>query len=512
MGSGVELAVAPLVEPLWHTWSPSDYTLGPEVAELISKCSDDKGPFVMDPEQCLLLDDWFAYRVDLTRKTDRLAHFEGVVIAARQDLKTGALKAAALGKIFICEQRLVVWTAHTGTAVAEAYLEIKGLIESNPAMAVELIDFHDSPGKEELEFTNGRRIIFKIRTNDNVQSLAGDTVILDEGYMVKTEHLLALLPILAARPDPQVLWGSSAGLKHSAPLRAVRKRGRAGDARLSYTEWAAKYRPCASEMCIHKPGTEGCAMDDHELWLQANVAVTRGRKTIEILESIRKSFAAKPTDWASQFLVWWDDPEAEDDELPFPTWGDLLDLTADIPGIPTFALDVSPKSTIACITVAGAGLDGLPVVEISGSRGVLDYRSGIGWVIPRLEELDQKWPGFVITVLAGSSAEAMVPAIRNKGIAVDVIPAAEFARACVWVHSQANAKAEPGKRAGQLRHTGQPELSSAVASVRPKASEAKGTFIWTRINPAADITPAVSMTLALWRAQDADYNTEDSVG
>lgn len=514
MRNGGRLApVAPLVSPRWHTSSPSDYTLGPEVADLIAKCSDDKGPYVMDPEQRLLLDDWFAYRVDLTRDEDRLAHFEAAVIAARQDMKTGALKAAAIGKIFVCEQRLVVWTAHRGVAVAEAYREIKELIESNADLAEELIGSTDQPGKEELEFTGGRRILFKVRTNDNVQSLAGDTVILDEGYMVRPEHLLALLPILAARPDPQVLWGSSAGLKHSAALRALRKRGRAGDVRLAYAEWGAERRPCASDLCIHKPGTAGCAMDDRELWLQANVAITRGRKTLEVLESLRKAFSATPIDFASQFLVWWDDPDVDDEEMPFPTWGDLVDTDAEILGLPKFALDVSPLSTVACITVAGSGLDGLPVAEISGRQGVLDYHPGTTWVIPRLEELAARWPGFAITVLGGSSAEAMAPAIRNKGIVVDVIPAAEFARACVWVHSQANAKATTkGGKPGLIRHTGQPELTQAVAALRPKTSEVKGTFTWVRANPSADITPGVSMTLALWRAQIADYNLEDSVG
>lgn len=511
---GLPALALPLVEPRWHTSSPGDYTLGPEVADLLAGCRDDRGPYVMDPEQCLLLDDWFSYRVNRDGGDDTLAHFEGVVVAARQDMKTGALKAAALGKIFVCEQRLVVWTAHRLTAIAEAYRDLKALIDSNPDLSAELVDFHDSPGKEELEFTGDRRIVFKVRTADNVQSMSGDTVILDEGYMVRTEHLLALLPILAARPDAQVLWGSSAGLKHSAALRALRKRGRAGDARLAYAEWAAERRPCASEFCTHRPGETGCAMDLVELWLQANVAITRGRKTVERIADMRKAFAAKPIDFASQFLVWWEDPDTEDDESPFPYWADLVaDEDADILGIPRFALDVSPMSTRASIVVAGTGPGGIPVAELSGNDTVgLDNRDGTAWVIPRLQQLQENWPGFVVVVVAGSAAHAMATAIENAGVAVDVLPAAEYARACVWVHSQANAKPVPGVRRGLIRHTGQPEMSRAIAVVRAKSAEAKGTFVWDRAIPSADITPVVAMTAALWRAQEANYNTEDSVG
>jgi uncharacterized metal-binding protein len=499
MPSAQLLAAAPLVEPRWHTHAAYDYTFGPEVAELVAGCRDDKGLYVMDPEQQLLLDDWFGYRVDLDGDHDRLAHFEGAVVAARQDMKTGALKAAALGKIYICEQRLVVWTAHRLIAVAEAYRDIKQLIESNPDMAAELVDHHDSPGKEELEFTGGRRIIFRVRTADNVQSLAGDTVILDEGFAVRVEHLLALLPILSARPDPQVLWGSSAGVLASVALRAVRRRGRVGDARLCYAEWAAERRLCVNEWCMHAPGTPGCAMDDRDLWLQANVAITRGRKTLEVVEDMRKAFSAKPADFASQFLVWWEDPPDEDGVPISPqSWADLVDLEAQLGEPVTFALDVSPKATMACILAAGAGADGVPVVEITGRTGVLDYRAGIGWVVPRLVELAERWPGFRIWVLAGSPAEALVPAIELAGVPVDVLPAAEYPAACVWMKSQVDGS-KPG--APLLRHTGQDELSRSLAMLRTRDAEVRGTFTWVRATPTADICPGVALTVALWEAQ-----------
>lgn len=501
MGSATLLAAAPLVEPRWQSRCPSDYTLGPEVAELIAKCRDDKGPFIMDPEQRLLLDDWFAYRVNLDADHDRLAHFEGAVIAARQDMKTGALKAAALGKIYICEQRLVVWTAHRGVAIAEAYRDLKALVQSSWELAAELVSFNDQPGKEELEFTNDRRIIFKVRTNNNVQSLAGDTVILDEGYMVSPEHLLALLSILAARPDPQVLWGSSAGLKHSAPLRALRRRGRAGDARLCYAEWAAERRPCASEYCLHRPGTPGCAMDDEELYRQANVALVRGRKDIETLRSLRKAFDANPVDFASQFLVWWDDPPNEDD-LPIGAqeWADLVDLAADLGQRLTWALDVAPKATSAGIVAVGLDDEDVPVIEVTGTRAAgLDYRAGIGWVIPRLIEMDAAFPNFVVHVLAGSTAEALAPAIRNAGVDVEVVPAAEYPRACVWLKTQVDGSTE-GKPL--LRHTGQEELTRTWAGVRARDAEIRGTFTWIRAAAGSDICLAVAATLAVWRSQD----------
>ena len=131
-------ARADLIAPAWHTSPAYDFTEGPLVAELLAGCQDDKGPFILDPEQCLVLDDWFGYV--RTPRGPKLAAFEGADIACRQNQKTGVLKAAALGKVFISEQRLVVWSAHEFFASREAFRDLRILIESNPDMDAEIAD------------------------------------------------------------------------------------------------------------------------------------------------------------------------------------------------------------------------------------------------------------------------------------------------------------------------------------------------------------------------------------
>ena len=479
-----------LVEPTWHTCPEYSWTLGPEVSELVALASDDRGPYVMDPEQDLLLDDWFGF----TRR-GKPAAFEAAVVAARQNLKTGALKAAALGKIFILEQRLVMWTAHQVYAAQEAQRDLLNLIDSSDYLRREFVRPLTGAGFKSLEFRNDRRIIFKARTGASAQSLTGDTVIEDEGFALTMDQQAALLPIMMARPGPQVLIGSSAGMRSSAVLRSLRNRGRTGAPRVSYAEWAASWRPCESEACLHAPETPGCALDDRALWRQANIAVARGRIDLDTISGVRQAMAADPAKFAREVLVWWEDP-AEEGDAPIGSdlWLELADLTTGIED-PVFVLDVSPRSTMACIVVAGVAGDGLPVAEITGRGGQLDYRPGVAWVVPRLKELEARWPGFVLNVVAGSAAEALVPAIRNAGVDVEVLPAADYARACVWVESQARAKA--------FHHTGQEALGKAVAGMRPVGRDDKGTFVWGRALPTVDITPGVGMTAALWVAQSA---------
>ena len=154
------LAPVDLIAPRFHTAPTCDWSEGDLVAELIGECFDDKGQFVLDPEQRLIVDDAFAYV--RTPRGPQLASFEQCIVAPRQNLKTGALKAIALGKVYISEQRLVVWTTHRESAAKEAYRDLKILIESNPDMLAEVIPggFHGASNNLSIEFTDDRRIVF----------------------------------------------------------------------------------------------------------------------------------------------------------------------------------------------------------------------------------------------------------------------------------------------------------------------------------------------------------------
>jgi hypothetical protein len=78
---------------------------------------------------------------------------------------------------------------------------------------------------------------------------------MDEALYLAALTMAALLPVLSARPNPQIMYASSAGVATSDHLRGVRDRGRAGgDPSLIYLEWCSRawrlrrwrrLRPCA---------------------------------------------------------------------------------------------------------------------------------------------------------------------------------------------------------------------------------------------------------------------------
>src|SRR5258708_35183548 len=97
-------------------------------------------------------------------------------------------------------------------------------------------------GEEGIETKTGARLSFKTRTKAGGRGLSARKVILDEAFALRAMHMGALLPTLSAQPDPQVLYGSAAGMFDSDVLQDLRDRGRAGEAadpKLAYMAWCA---------------------------------------------------------------------------------------------------------------------------------------------------------------------------------------------------------------------------------------------------------------------------------
>ena len=191
-GRGVTLSEM-LVEPAFHTGPAWSRTWGPEVSDLCEQVG-----FTPDPEQRLLLDDTFGLDAN-----DRAVAFEVAVICPRQNLKTGFLKQAALGWLFVTDQRLVVWSAHEFLASQEAFRVMEQRITGSDVLRRRVKNISHGNGDEAIELLGGSRLMFKARTTGGGRGLTGDKVILDEAYALQPAHMGALLPTLSA-PTPGV--------------------------------------------------------------------------------------------------------------------------------------------------------------------------------------------------------------------------------------------------------------------------------------------------------------------
>jgi hypothetical protein len=477
-------SAAGLVEPTYSWVPPHVDTYGPQVAELC-----DLAGFAPDPEQRLILDALFAVGED-----DKAVALENAVVVGRQNLKTGVLKQATLGWLFLTDQRLVVWSAHEFRTSQEAFRDMEELIMGTPSFARRVKAIHRGNGDEAIELHGNRRLIFKARTNSGGRGLSGDKVILDEGFALQPAHMGSLFPTLAARPDPQVVYASSAGKVESSVLRGVRDRGRpGGEEQLAYFEWCTpppKEACKDGDECTHALDVEGCGCDNMQMVKAANPAIGR-RITVTYVRGERR--ALPPAEYARERMGWWDDPLVLENPIKPADWQACLDEESRRTGSVALAVDITPDRSLASIAVGGRREDG----HVHGE--VIEHRAGTGWVVDRLVELFQTiQPTPVALVIdPAGPAGSLEKVLLERGFSTEkelpldkwrlhFMGSREYAQACgALADDIAN---------GQFRHIGQSPLDVAVDGVqtRPLAE----AWAWSRNKSGAPIAPLVAVTLA----------------
>lgn len=456
-----------LVRPAYFTHPDYSRTLGGEVGELSALAG-----FPPDPEQQLLLDATFAMD-----HRGMHAAFEVCIICARQNMKTGFFKQVALGKAFILDRKLMVWSAHEFSTAQEAFRDLTELIENCPSLDRRVKRISRGNGDEEIELLGGARIKFKARTKTGGRGLSGEDVFLDEGFALQPTHMGALLPTLSAQPDPQVLYGSSAGLDTSAVLRGIRDRGRAGDGRLVYMEFCAPTGGCETESCHHELEAVGCALDNRENLRAANPQAGR-RISWQYLTDERRALA--PSEYARERLGWWDEPvEDAAGDIDLDLWGRLANPGAPPPDGPAaLAIDIPPDRSMTSMAVAWRAESGRLGVMVTALKGT---STAVQWV----KNLSDGRDLLSISLHAGGPAGSLVAELAAVGVDVTAVTTQAMAQAT-------GAMVDLVSNFG-IEHLDQPELNAAVAAGRLKNTG--DAQYWDR-RDLTDISPLVAVTLA----------------
>lgn len=459
-------------EPDYHTAPPYKVTLGPEVADLCTLVG-----FEPYPEQRLILDDLFA-----VGPGGRAAAFEVDIISARQQLKTGLLKQAALGWMFLTREALVIWSAHEFSTSREAFLDLAALVEGSDYLRPKVAAVLTGAGSEAIRLVDvspltgrQRELRFKARTKGGGRGLTGHKVILDEAFALQPLHMGALLPTLTQVPNPQVVAASSAGLIDSAVLRAARNRGRAGvDPRQVYVEWVSKRRPCGRKDCRHGVGDPGCALDDRELWERACPVSYRKDPAMGAIAALRQSMP--PVEFMREILVWWEDPtEDTESALPWSKWLASSDPKVQRGRDVVFGADVASDRS-AWVAVAWYRNDGKVQVQL-----VEDYATPAHGLVRRCAELVDMWGGLVVP------PRAFEEDLRRAEVKAWGLPAVEFPAACTAI--------EDHLAADSLRHGNQQSLNDAVLAARWRvSSKGEKTF---ELKDCPEVAPLIAATRAV---------------
>lgn len=438
---------------------PYASTAGPECVELAASAG-----LELDPWQRYILQGALGERPD-----GRWSAFEVAVIVARQNGKGAIIEARELAGLFLFGSRLILHSAHEFKTAAEGFRRIMALIDNTDDLRKRVRKVTNSHGEEGVELLTGQRLRFVARSRGSGRGFSADDLILDEAYNLSPESVAAMLPTLSARPNPQILYFSSAPLLDSLQLRALQARGRSGQAaRLAYYEFSAP------------PDAD---LDDPAAWAMANPAL--GRRLSEEFVATERD-AMDDVSFARERLSIEEDPSAAG-LFDMHLWAELV-TTASLADPVCMAIDTTPERSMTSIGAAGA-LEGTPgLVGVD----VVDHRPGTGWVVERAAELWRSHRPVAFVIDEKSAAAMFTQDLRNRGVRVETTNTAGLGEASAQFYGRTLPDALT------LRHPGQPALTAAVAGARKRDLGGDGLWTFTRRDAAVDVSPLMAVTLAAW--------------
>jgi phage terminase large subunit-like protein len=467
----------PVAPPRVRSVPAYTFTLGPEAVELAAVSG-----LILDPWQEAAVDDVLA-----EGPNGKWAAFEAALLVPRQNGKGAILEAVELADLFLFGAGLILHTAHEFKTAQEAFRRILFLVDNTHMLRRKVDRVRTSHGEEGIELTRaagGGRLRFLARSGGSGRGFSADRVIYDEAYELPEETVAASLPTMSARPNPGVIYTSSAALDKSVVLRRVMARGRREDDRkqdpgLCYLEHSAD--PKAD-------------LDDRAEWARANPAMAVGRIREEFIAKERA--AMSEVTFARERLGIVDESRSAT-VIDMSAWDDAADL-ASLPERPVaFAIDTSPDGSFTSIAVAGRNAAGRIHVE------VVERRRGTGWVPDRVEELRDAWQPTSIVCDPIGPVGALLPAFAVAGVDVTTLGMQEHVQACGLFKQLVEAPLEryagsPGLvGVKRLAHHAQIGLRAALESARKRNVGEAGGWLWNR-RDETDISPLVAASLAVF--------------
>lgn len=419
----------------------------------------------------LHLDPWQRHVLDVAlgeRADSKWSAFEVGLWVSRQNGKGSVLEALELANLFLFDAELILHSAHEFKTAQEAFRRVLFLVENSDHLRKRVARVRTSHGEEGIELTTGARLRFVARSTGSGRGFSGDLVILDEAYNLGAEQMAALLPVLSARPNPQIWYTSSAAMASSTQLHRVRQRALAGgDARLCYFEWSAE---------------ESDDPADPDVWAQANPALGIRIEP----EFVASEMAAMPLEvFRRERLGIPDAAPIVSNEVIIPegAWAACEDAASVAAGPLVFAVDVTPSREWSSVCAASLRPDGRVHVE------VVARAKGVSWVPDWLAERVAVHKPLGVVLDPSGPAGTLVPDLAARKVDVVLTGARDMAQAC--------GRFLDAVLEGRLAHIGQEPLSEAVAGARRRTLG--DAWAWARRDTSVDLSPLVGVTLAAWK-------------
>ena len=464
---------------------------------------------VLDPWERLVLDGILAE----DRNGDWLT-FENAVVVARQNGKGAILEVRELAGLFLFGEQMIIHSAHETKTSKEAFRRMETYIRSSPALFARVGEEGFKRSNEEVSITlreTGARIRYLTRSTSAGRGFSADLLVLDESYNLPADVLAAILPVLSARSNAQVIYASSAGRSTSHVLWALRKRALTGtDPSLFYAEWTAEAPRLVED---GKVEVDPVDPEDRAAWLASNPSIGVKRNdhsglTLERIENEYRAMASMPEEFAIERLGVWepipDDVQTKDAKMDPEVWKSCAILVPPElqAGHLALAFDVTLDAEWATI-VACYGSMSHPFVDI------IEHQRHVGWLGDRLADLVQKWQpvGVACNGVGPAAAQVGPVMLAFDDLGVDrrllhPMTASEYKRGCEGFLVDVN----EGRL--QWAEGQEPMLAAGLDAVERRVGE---SWLWGSGQATVPLSPLVGATMSRQMRIIADQQSTPGV-
>ena len=413
----------------------------------------------LEPWQCEIL-------TEASRMVgNKWSAYEVTGIVPRQNGKSFLFVARMLAGALLYGERLILYSAHEYRTAQETWRLLRDMCESEQ-LKPHVKQIRTVAGGETVEFYNGARIKLIARTRTSGRGFSPDCILLDEAFAVSPDIMAALQPSMAARPNPQIWYMSSAGTWESSVLLDLRKRGHTlMSPRFAYWEWHA------------------LETDDHtdpKVWAATNpaygVRLTRDAVERELGAMTKRAFMRERCGVWTESLA----------EVVLPEQ-DVADALIDVPTAPRdgrpvgWGVDASWDRTGAAIAAAFRDDSGRLVATL------VETHAGAGWLPDHLGDLAARTNVEAVAYDArGGITDLMERAERDYSVPLMPLRHAEYPAACADL---AQRVADHSIRFGRA-----PLLVSDLTGATAKT--VAGGWVWSR-QSATPPTHLIAVTAAV---------------
>lgn len=418
-------------------------------------------------------------------------------VVPRQNGKGSIFEVRELAGLILFKEKLIIHTAHEVKTAMEAFRRVTGLFTEFDDLRRRVKRVNNQNGEEGIELLDGARLRFLARSKGAGRGFTCDCLIWDEAYALSDLSVDAQMPMLSARPNHQIWYGSSPPLNSvdGAVLMRLRKRAqqvaRMGlKDSLVFYDWGRQDLDLSMLKELQKTGQ--LDLDDIALAYAANPAMPH-RVTERTVRKERKAMSDEG--YARERLCIWPKDLAADFQLiTEENWLARLDPLSKITGDYALSCSVSVDRKRGAIAVAGYRHDFSAHIEITSNAHVVDSRPGCAWIPARMAEIAAKRKPRVIGIDAGGPQGSLIGDCERLKLEITKMVAGEVAQGYGQMYDGIQGEDEAGR---DVWHLGQKELTDSVAGAVTRPMGPAGTT-WDARNALADETPIRAASDALY--------------